>query len=253
MARPDYILHTRISLAKHTLMSKNHMLLILLTCFLLFSLGACSAGTAGTPTTSSPTVAHPTPTPTNLPSGIVLYQANWSHGLSGLQVTPGWKVVQGMLVANSSDPATITIPYRSAVADYAIEVRLQIVRLLQTNGGYFSIFATRAADKDGFQAGVSDLKGTEPRPNGSHPQAQVFIDPMGSMPQGSGLPIDYEPGFQWHTFRVEVLGNEARLLVDGVQIGNASSEQTDMLSNGPLGLTCALVVLRVSSLRILTL
>jgi len=251
MARPDYILHARISLATHTLMSKNHVLIILLTSFLLFSLGACSTGTADTPTTSSPTVAHPTPT--NLPSGIVLYQANWSHGLSGLQVSPGWKVVQGMLEANSSDPATITVPYRPVVANYAIEVRLQIVRLLQTNGGYFSIFATRAADKDGFQAGVSDLKGTEPRPNGSHPQAQVFIDPMSSMPQGSGLPIDYEPGFQWHTFRVEILGNEARLLVDGVQIGNASSDQTDTLSNGPIGLTSALVVLRVSSLRVLTL
>jgi hypothetical protein len=256
MARHRYVVHPQISCVEHAQIKLRRELLIILTSFLLFSLGACSAGTssaAGSPATSSPTVGHPTPTPTSLPSGIVLYQADWSHGLSGLQVTSGWKVVQGMLVANSSNPATITIPYRPVVANYAIEVRLQIVRLLQTNGGYFSIFAMRATDKDGFQAGVSDLKGTEPRPNGSHPQAQVFINPMSSMLQGSGLPIDYEPGFQWHTFRVEVLGNEARLLVDGVQIGHASSEQTDTLSNGPIGLTTALVVLRVSSLRILTL
>ncbi len=78
-------------------------------------------------------------------------------------------------------------------------------------------------------------------------------DPSSSMNPGTGLPIDYEPGFQWHTFRVEVQGNEARLLVDGVQIGHASSNQTDVLSNGPIGLMSQLIVLRVSSIRILTL
>ena len=43
------------------------------------------------------------------------------------------------------------------------------------------------------------------------------------------------------------------LLDDGVQIGSASSQQTDVLSNGPIGFSSELVILRVSSLRILTL
>ncbi len=69
----------------------------------------------------------------------------------------------------------------------------------------------------------------------------------------SGLPVAYYPGSGWRTYRVEVQGNAVRLLVDGVQIGSASSEQTDVLSNGPLGLSSELVILRVSSVRILTL
>ena len=73
------------------------------------------------------------------------------------------------------------------------------------------------------------------------------------MAPGSSLPIDYEPGFQWHTYRVEVQGNDVRLLVDGVQIGHASSEQTDVLSNGPIGLSSQLLILRISSIRIMAL
>ena len=42
-------------------------------------------------------------------------------------------------------------------------------------------------------------------------------------------------------------------LIDGVQIGRASSEQTDVLSNGPIGLSSELVVLRISSIRVLAL
>ncbi len=138
------------------------------------------------------------------------------------------------------------------MSDYAIEVRIQIVRLLK-NGGYFTIFARRTPGKDGYQAGVSNLEGQEPRPFGSHPQAQVFIDPFGSMPPGSASPIDYEPGSKWHIYRVEVQGNEASLLDGGVQIGHAISDQTDVLSNGPIGLSSELLLLRVSSIRILTL
>src|SRR6266571_1099396 len=216
---------------------------------------ACSPGTSSTtPTPASPSPSTQTsPTATTLPSGTLLYQADWSHGLSGWQGTHGWKVVQGQLETDSNDLATITIPYRPPVTNYTLEVRIQIVRLLQNNGGYFTIFATRAPGKDGYQAGVSDLKGSAPRPNGSHPQAQVLIDPSSSMSSASAPPIDYEPGSQWHIYRVEVRDNQALLLADGVQIGRASSEQTAVLSNGPIGLSSELLVLRVSSFRVTAL
>ena len=67
------------------------------------------------------------------------------------------------------------------------------------------------------------------------------------------MPQDYEPGSAWHTYRLEVRGNEVSLLDDGTQIGSTSSQQTDVLSNGPIEFNCALVILRVSDLRILTL
>lgn len=261
ITRPDHVLHTLfvrppLSRAEPPLLKKSPALLMLLVSFLLFSLGACSAGTSSTtvpPKASVPAARHLSPTPTPLPAGTVLYQADWSHGLTGWTGAQGWKVVQGQLVSDSSGTATFTIPYRPTVSDYAVEVRIQIVRSVPPYGGYYEIIAPKLPGKDGYHAGVLDLKVPGPRPFGDHPQSQVYLDPYSDMNPGSGIPQDYEPGSGWHTYRVEVRGNEASLLDGGTQIGSASSQQTDVLSNGPLGLSSELVILRVSSVRILTL
>ncbi|HEX6553093.1 MAG TPA: family 16 glycoside hydrolase [Ktedonobacteraceae bacterium] len=223
---------------------------------LLFSLGACSGGTSPTTVQSQspvPATRQPSPTATPLPAGTILYQADWSRGLASWQGTHGWKVVQGQLESNSSGSATFTVPYRPTVSDYAVEVRIQVVRSMPPYGGYFLISTPKSPGKDGYHAGVLDLKGSGPRPFGQHPQSHAYIEPTGDMSPGSGIPQDYEPGSGWHTYRIEVQGNEVSLLDDGVQIGSASSQQTDVLSNGPIAFSSELVILRVSSLRILTL
>ncbi len=224
-------------------------LLCLPVCFLV----ACSSGTGPSSAPSSalvtPTIAA-TPSPTVAP-GTVLFQADWSRGLSGWSGTQGWTIVQGQLEVNSSDSATLAIPYKPLVSNYAIEVRLQVVRLLQNEGGDFLFAAAEQKGKDGYEAGVLDLK--KPGPFGSHPQAQALIDPNDDMPQGCCLPIDYEPGYDWHTYRLEVQDNQVRLLDDGTEIAQANSAATDTLSNGPLSLNSALVILRISSLRIVAL
>jgi hypothetical protein len=156
-------------------------------------------------------------------------------------------------VSDPSGTATFTIPYRPTVSDYAVDVRVQVMRSVPPYGGYYEIVAPALPGKDGYQAGVLDLKPPGPRSFGDHPQSQVFLDPSRDMNPGSGVPQDYEPGSGWHTYRVEVRSNEARLLDDGTQIGRASSQQTDVLSNGPITFNCALVILRVSNLRVLTL
>jgi hypothetical protein len=230
--------------------------LVFLIGILLFSLVACSAGTSSTTVpsqTTTPSVGHASPTPTSLPAGIVLYQADWSHGLADWLGAHGWKVVQGQLESDTSGSASFTIPYQLQVSDYAIEFRLQVVRSLPPYGGGYEIVAPKLSGKDGYRAGVLDLKAPGPRPFGDHPQSQVFLDPYSDGLQGSGMPQDYEPGSGWHTYRVEVRGNEVSLLDDGTQIGSASSQQTNTLSNGPIGFNCTLVILRVSDLRILTL
>jgi hypothetical protein len=261
MARVDRALHTLfvrtpLSRTGSPLLKLSLVLFVLFVGFLLFSLGACSAGTSSTtvsPQAPVPAAKHPSPTATPLPAGTVLYKADWSHGLAGWQGTHGWKVVQGQLESDSSGSATFTIPYRPSVSDYAVEVRIQVVRSVPPHGGYFLISAPKSPGKDGYHAGVLGLEGSAPRPNGAHPQSQVYLDPTGDISPGSGFPKDYEPGSGWHTYRVEVRGNEASLLDDGVQIGSASSQQTDVLSNGPFAFSSELVILRVSSLRILTL
>lgn len=230
---------------------------ILLVLFLLFTLGACSAGTSSATTpslTPVPTAENPSPTSTPLPPGIVLYQADWSHGLASWQGTQGWQVVQGQLETDPGSSATLAIPYQLSVSNYTIEIRLQIVHLLSENGASsFDIFAKREPGRDGYQAGASNLVDSVTRPFGNHPASQVFLDPFQDAAPNTGLPVAYFPGSGWHTYRVEVKGNEVRLLADGVQIGIASSQQTATISNGPLGLSSEQVILRVSSIRILTL
>lgn len=239
-------------------LKRSSALLVVLVGLLLFSLGACSAGTSPTnvgPQATAPATQLPVTTPTLLPAGIVLYQADWSHGLSGWPETQGWKVVQGLLESDASSSSTFTIPYQPQVSNYAIEIRLQIVQLLsQIGGSSFAIFATKAPGKDGYEAGVNNILGTAPHPMAAHPAIQVLLDPFGDAAPGSGMPSAYYPRPGWHTYRVEVRGNEAGLLVDGVQVGdNAISERTKVLSNGPLGLSCHQIILSVSSVRILSL
>ena len=232
------------------------MPLAFLVVFLLFTLGACSAGASSTtvpPQTTITSARQSSPTPTPLPAGTMLYQADWSHGLLGWTGAHGWKVVQGKLESDTSGSASFTIPYRLSVSDYAIEFRLQIVRSMPPYGGYYEVVAPKLPGKDGYHAGVLDLKAPGQRPFGDHPQSQVYLDPYSDVAQGSGMPQDYEPGSRWHTYRVEVRGNEVSLLDDGTQIGSTSSQQTDVLSNSPIEFNCALVILRLSDVRILTL
>ena len=174
ITRPGHVLHTLfvrppLSRAEPPLLKKSPALLLLLVSFLLFSLGACSAGTSSTtgpPKASVPAARHLSPTPTPLPAGTVLYQADWSHGLTGWTGAQGWKVVQGQLVSTSSGTATFTIPYRPTISDYAVEVRIQIVRSVPPYGGYYEIVAPKLPGKDGYHAGVLDLKAPGPRPFG---------------------------------------------------------------------------------------
>ncbi len=248
--------HTQLSHTVPPLLKRTSMPLVFLVVFLLFSLGACSAGTSsGTvpPQATASPARNTSPTPTPLPAGTVLYKADWSHGLAGWPGTHGWKVVQGQLESDTSGSAAFTIPYQLSVTDYAVEIHIQVVRAVPPYGGFYEIEVPKLTGKDGYQAGVFDLKAPGPHPFGLHPQSHVFLVPFNDMATGSGIPQDYEPGSGWHTYRVEVRGNEAILLDDGTQIGSASSEQTDVLSNGPIAFNCALVILRVSDVRILTL
>lgn len=229
--------------------------LFLLVCLLVL-LAACTS----TPTppaaksTGSATGGKPTATPTpSVAPGTILYQADWSHGLDGWKNTGGWSVEQGMLqgVSNNLNGISITAPYIPKVANYAVEARIRVVRLILKNGGFYSIFATQQPGADGYQAGVSDLKGPGPRPNGSNAQLQIYIEPFSHT--NVFHPNDNDPKTLWHTYQVNVQNGTAALYVNGIEFTSVYSTVTNSLSNGPLGISCGLVVLQVSSFRIIAL
>ena len=227
---------------------------ILFAMLLSFLLIGCSTGQTSTQsvTVTPQATIRPTATTSTLPSGTILYQADWSHGLADWQGPQMWKVVQGNLQVETSDASSITVPYKPTVPNYAIEMRIQIVRQLVNNGASFEIFARPVAGKDGYYAQVADLR-KGPSPNFSHPLAEVLIDPLSSQMESRPQVIDYEPRYDWHTYRIEVQGPQAAFFIDDHRISLATSQKTPQLSNGPIGLMGRGIVLQVSNFRITAL
>lgn len=226
----------------------------------LIFLAACTTGnpqtSLGTPTVLSiPTAPVPslTPTPQGIPRGSVLYQSNWSRGLAVWKASAGWKIVNGLPQSDFSRQNTLTLPYKLAIANYAVEFRFQIVGFPQ-NGGSFVLSAKRTQDKNGYVAGILGMLDAAPHSEFANPQIQVYLDPEDAIDSPeSAYPSDYEPGNIWHTFRVEVQGPQVNLLTDGTSKGVATSKETDWLSNGPLQLISSQVVVRLSSVRVVAL
>ena len=215
--------------------------------FLILALAACSTGNASPKVSATPTVPVQ-PTPTTLPSGTLLYQSDWSHGLDGWQGSAGWKVTHGMLQSNSNSGNVITSPYMPAVADYAIEVRFQIVSI-PMSGGNIVVIADKTPGKDGYTAGIMNLLAPGPHSQFANPEVQAFINPIDAMESSSQV-SDYEPGSTQHIYRIEVQGPLVQFFIDGLRKSSAVSSQTDFLSNGPIHLRVDKAIVRVFSVRI---
>ena len=217
--------------------------------YIILALAACSANTATPPHGS----VQPKPTLTTIPQGTILYQADWSRGMSDWHASQGWTVVQGQLQGASLSDASIMLPYHPTVANYAIEVRVQIVRVLQNISNSFYIFANKMPGKDGYKAGVITLTQRTPQlPPPGFAQIAVNSIAVSAIPGQQFQQVDYVPGSSWHTYRVEVQGNQAVLLIDGSQVSSSTSTE-EAISNGPIGLSTTGLELRVSSLSVVAL
>src|SRR5260370_34467868 len=108
----------------------KHIISTLALVSLVLVLIGCSSGAAQTQIHA--TTTH-TLTP-NVAPGTVLYQSDWSHGLAPWGNPPGWKIVNGMLQSDLGGNDIITLPYKSAAPNYALEVRFQIVSVPNDGG-----------------------------------------------------------------------------------------------------------------------
>ena len=231
----------------------RRMFCVFLLVFFVISLVSCASNpspsqTQGTQSKASATVpvqASPTST---VPRGTVLYRANWSHGLAGWQGSKAWTTVGGQLVTNSMTTTSIVVPYRPTVANYAIEARVQIAQMLVNIHNGFIIYANDEPGKDGYQAQVYQLA---LRGAGMAPPGYIDIA-TDKLIISTFEQHDYQPGDAWHTYRIEVVGDQATLFVDGTQ-NSVSTTQENAISNGPLGLTSWGFALRVSSFVITAL
>lgn len=216
-----------------------------LAAIILLALAACgSASTAATPTSTRTPAATATPT--------LLYQADWSKGLSGWNATAGWSIVDGALQSDTGDARSVTVPYQPPTQDYTVEIDLQVVNIPH-DGGYYSLNVAPSASLSGYRTGIFGLRQPGvPRPNGDHPTIFTYIEPQDAQDPSSiaSSVLDFEPGDGVRAYRVIVQGNAALLYVDGRFFTSAESTQSKHLATGPLNLICGGVSIRVTGLRI---
>lgn len=152
---------------------------------------ATTTGSA-TATTTAPTTATAgatgtsSPAPTATPT--VIYSADWSQGLDGWAVSEGWRVEGGILVFDGPGGSTSAFaPVDTSGRDYAVEAELLIA-----NGSYSSAVGGFAL-RDIGPAGTSDWQ-------------SVTLVSTGS----------------FHRYRIEVRGQQATFLIDGVVVGESA-------------------------------
>lgn len=207
------------------------------------------AACAGQSTASAPTPTRP-PAPTATPA--LLYQSDWSHGLTGWNATAGWSIVNGAPQSDTGATRALTIPYQPSTANYTVEFDLQVLAIPH-DGGYYALRVPPSASASGYGAGVYSLRAPgESRPNGDHPTIFTLIDPQDAQDPATvaNSVKDFEPGDAIRTYRVEVTGNAALLSVDGRFFTSAATTATPHLASGPLSITCGTVSVRLVAVRV---
>ncbi len=153
---------------------------------------------------------------------------------------------------NSIPEATITVPYMPAISNYAIEVHVQVVKVLKQADNHFSLVEPQNAQSDGFDAGFQSLYSYQPAEQPGPGFYTGFIQVIAkNLNVNAGIQqIDYVPTKRMRTYRVEVSGNQVSLFVDGSRVSGSTSLDS-AFSNGPIQLESSGLLLRIGGLRIL--
>ncbi len=215
--------------------------------------------TATTVPTDTPTIdPNVTPTATPYPTvqttpGTVLYTADWSSGLNGWAGSADWKVLNGVLLNDGSNghyspgPTMVPAHQLDGIADYAMEVKVQVTSYQDGNSPIFG-FALRGStvsgNWQGYQTGIGYL---DAQNHYSLSNARImttdFNNPLKSAP--------FDPAKGLHTYRFEAKGNDLKFFVNG---GNILDVTDNLYLTGPqLGIWCYNTQLSVTSFRIIAL
>lgn len=197
-----------------------------------------------TPGVATPT-AIPQPTagsaPTSGPVGPVLYQADFAHGTPGWVRlgNENWTTVDGILTADGSADGTLLAPITSkGLGNFAVEASIQAIKDDNYGNGYFAIDVhdSGTGDGSGIGAGFQDQN------------TSLAVWPLDN--SGSLNTSNYTLDKHWHLYRLEVRGNQYRLLVDGIPMVSATSNHS--LSATQLGLLANYEV-SIRSFRVMSL
>ena len=182
---------------------------------------------AATPAILSASPVAPSP-------GDLLYVADAAGGFDAWSLPgppegsplPDWVVERGMLVSRGFGPGEpVSAPFTAPSDDYAVEVEAQILRfnrVPETAGNDFLVMARGAI----FGGVGTPCPGRGPQVD--HPMLHLDAWICGFL-----VGKEFNPDQEWHTYRLEVEGNELRLFVDGQLQLQERSNRT--LSGGEVG------------------
>lgn len=229
---------------------RGALLLVVAVC----GLAACAPSRASVKATTATAQPSATATPAVIAAPRLVYQADWSHGLGGWSATSGWTVSAGALQSDTGSDLQLTIPFQPTAPDYAIEFTAQVISVSPsaTDPKQFDLSVGPAGGADGFVALFDHITLTHAL-FPSHPHEVIYIDPMEDSDPNPYDIHDYEPQARALTYRVEVRGAFARLLINDRLASWAQSNRTQTLAAGPLRFDCTGVQLRLSDLKVYSL
>jgi len=208
------------------------------------------------PTATAAPTATPAPTstpmPTPPPTVAALYAADAGGGLEDWALAPSWALEDGELVNDATGVKAqpwLVAPYEPDGDAYAVEAEI-----------LFEELAGRTCDQNfgvvgGGGGGVVWGGGVRWGCDGDGPRARitdvsVWADGFNQDRELDGTP--FNPGTDWHTYRLEVRGSDLRLLVDGDLLLEAS-DGAGTGEGGQIGLWSQGVALTVRRVAVIGL
>jgi hypothetical protein len=194
--------------------------------------------------TSSPDVVPTTVPSTSLPEPSLPYVADWSLGFNGWAGSQSWKTVNGIIVNDGTEFGSIMAPLkpgREGVANYLVEAEIQVIG--EGRDSSFGIVV-----RSNYYAGYIFSTGG----------GLFYVDHHSAVISVNECPTCYsseilaESNFgienEWHTYRVEVFGNELRLLIDGREFVHVTDNR--FLEGGDVGLWSFNTQIQVRNFRV---
>jgi hypothetical protein len=202
---------------------------------------ACTTEAAGPPAGPADGPGSPTDpadvagSPTTPAGGRQLYSADWSSGPNGWAAGTSWRTLRGALISDGSGSAsTVFAPYDTrTIPDYAVEARIRLIR-----SDDFGIVLRHSASDAGYVAGLSGDGAWLGSGSDAYNAYYKKISPVKA----------FDPGSDWHTYRVEADGNTLRFLIDGAEYATATDNR--YISGGIAGLSSHESQIEVSSFTV---
>lgn len=181
------------------------------------------------------------------PNQQVLYQENGSDNWKGWKVSSEWKVLNGVLrgdgnLSNYVAPTILTPYLISETADYAVEASIQVVNPYSGSFG-ISVRGNGGTVDNGWQGYWATFNGTD------FGELDAII--QSNHTNAYIAKAAFDPGSRWHTYRVEVKGNNIRIFVDDNFIVQVSDPRFP--AGDQVGLTSINTQINISSFKIIAI